>query len=67
VNCFEAVVIHMGVNLGSSDVGVSEHFLQGPEVGPSGQQMAGKTMAEGMDGQFFGQTGAASVFFDDSP
>jgi hypothetical protein len=50
VNSFQAVVVYMGVNLGSSNVGMTEHFLEGAQVGAAGQQMAGKTVPQGVDG-----------------
>ena len=45
-----APVEYVGVNLGSSNVSMTEHFLERAQVGTAGQQMACKTMPEGVNG-----------------
>ena len=42
VNAFEAVGIDVGVDLGSGDVGVAEHFLNDAQLGTVGQQVTGE-------------------------
>ena len=63
----EAVVIDVGVNLGSSDVGVAEHLLEGSEIDAAGEHVGCEAVAEGVDGKLFAKAGAGGVFFDDPP
>ena len=37
MHLFEAGDVDVGVDLGSGDVHVAEHFLDGPEVGSAGE------------------------------
>lgn len=41
----EAFGADVGVDLGGGDVGVAEHFLDGPEVGAVVQEMGGEGVA----------------------
>jgi hypothetical protein len=43
--------IQMGVNLGGGQVRVAQQQLQDPQVGPPGQKMGGKGMAQGVGTQ----------------
>ena len=54
----------MGVNLGGCKIGVSQKFLHGPEVRPSGQKLGGKTVPQGVEpGAGSRQRGVAGVVF----
>ena len=44
MNCQQTPLIHMSVNLRGADVGMSEHFLNHPQIRPVFQQMTGKGM-----------------------
>ena len=67
VDCAEAVLVDMGVDLCGFNVGVSEHFLQGSQIHAAGKQVGGETVPQGVDGQALGHAGAKGVFFDDAP
>ena len=40
--------VNMGINFGSSNAGMAQHFLHGTQVGAAFHQMRGKRMAERM-------------------
>ena len=44
----EVVSIHVGVDLGGGDVGVTEKLLDSSKVRPSLQEMGGKAVTEGV-------------------
>ena len=67
VNTSQPVIIHMSVDLGGFDVGVAEHFLQGPQVRTAGEQMGRKTVPKCVDGQVFRHAGTDRIFFDNTP
>jgi hypothetical protein len=50
VELFEVFLVHVGVDLGSADVRVSEHRLYEPEISSPFQQMRGKGVAQGVRG-----------------
>ena len=58
---------HVGVDLGGGDVGVAEHRLDAPEVGPSFEQVRreGVTQLVGRDG--LGDPGLSRVADDQLP
>lgn len=66
VDFFEVLVGNVGVNLGSGDVGVSEHGLDGADVGAVHEEVGGEAMAQGMWGNVFGDAGHFGVFLDDA-
>ena len=45
----EAVIIHVGIDLGALNIRVPEHFLQGSQIDPAAEQMGCKTMPQRMD------------------
>ena len=55
----------MHVDFCGANVFVAEHGLYGAEVGASLQQMGGKTVAEGVGTDVFGDTGPLCVFLDE--
>ena len=40
----------MGVDFGRGDIGVPQHRLDRPQIGPIGQQMRGKGVAQSVEG-----------------
>ena len=56
----------VGVNLGGGNVGMAKHGLDGTNVGAIHEKVGGERMAQGMGADVFGDTGEASVFFDDA-
>lgn len=50
MNTFQSILIYLRVELGRGDIGMSQHHLYGPQIGPIHQQMGGKGMPEHMGG-----------------
>lgn len=50
VDFTEAGGVDVGVDLGSGDVGVSEHLLDGADVGAMGEHMRGEAVSEDVRG-----------------
>src|SRR3989339_427472 len=67
VGAFEAVAVHMGVNLGGGDVGMAQHHLHGAEIRAMFQQVGGKGVAEHMGADFFVDSLPACALLDDLP
>jgi hypothetical protein len=67
VHCLQPLLIHMGVNLSGRDVGVSEHFLDYPEIRPVTQQMGGETVAKEVRIDVRLQSGPAGPILYDLP
>lgn len=44
VDISQMLLIHMGIDLRGSNIGMPQHFLHAPQVGPALQQMRAKTM-----------------------
>lgn len=55
----------MGVDLGGSDAFVSQHFLDGAQVGPAFDEVGGKTVPEGVRADVFLEPYTLNLFFDD--
>jgi hypothetical protein len=39
MHCLQSVLVDMGVNLSRGDVGVTEHFLDDPQIGSVSEEM----------------------------
>lgn len=57
----------VGINLGGADVRVSQHFLDGPQVGAVIKQMGGKGMTQRMGRHVLRYIGLACVPFHHTP
>lgn len=55
----------MGVDLGGSDAFVSQHFLDGAQVGATFDEVRGKTVPEGVRADVFLEPYTLDLFFDD--
>lgn len=66
VNFFEVGVGDVGIDLGSGDVGVAEHGLDGAEIGAIHKEVGGKTMAESVRGDMLGDAGKLGISLDDA-
>ena len=62
----EVRVGDMGVDLGSGDIGVSKHGLNGADVGAIHQEIGGEAMSQSVRGNMFGDTGKFGIFLDDT-
>ena len=62
MNIPQPLVGDVGVDLGGRDVLVAKEFLHASEVGAVGQEISRIRVAEGMGGDFFGETGRPGVF-----
>ena len=59
--------VDVSINFGSTDIGVSEHFLNRAQIGTVGKQVSGETVAQGMRMDIFSYSRAESGIFDDGP
>ena len=57
--------IHVHVYLGGTQIFVSQHILNGTQVGTSFHQVCGKAMAEGVRRDFLGYTGLPGIVLDE--
>ena len=46
VNTLEPLFGHMGITLGGGNIDMAQHDLDGPQIGPPFQQVAGKRVPE---------------------
>jgi hypothetical protein len=67
VDGFQALLIDVSVNLRGRNVGVAEHFLNDPEIGPIAEQMGGEAVPEQMRINIFLQAGVSRFFLHDLP
>src|ERR1051326_3581413 len=67
MDCFQALLIDVRINLRRRNIRVSEHLLDDPQIGPVTEQMRGKTMSKQMRINVFRETGPARNAFDDLP
>ena len=65
VHLLQTALVHMGVNLGRGDVGMAEHFLNYPQVGPMIQEVRGKGMPQQMRMDVLLDPSGPSALFDD--
>jgi hypothetical protein len=61
----EVIPVEVGVDLGGGDAFVSEHFLDGAQVGTTFDEMSSKTMPEGMRADVFLEPDAFDLFLND--
>ena len=61
----QAASVYMGINLGRTDTFMSQHALNGTEIGTSLQQVGGERMAEGMGADVLGEPDGFAQHFDD--
>ena len=61
----EVFPVEMGINLGGCDAFVSEHLLDGAQVGAAFYQVGGKGVAEGMRGDVLGDPRQADQVFEE--
>src|ERR1041384_6180852 len=67
VDAAQVVPIHMGIDLGGREIGVSEHLLQRAEIGATFQQMGGEGVPEGVGRHPPRDPGAPRNPLDDTP
>ena len=67
MNRFQPLLIDMGINLRSRNIGVSQHFLYNPQIGAVSEQVGGKTVSQqmGIDVRF--QSRLFCSIFDNLP
>ena len=56
----------VGINLSGSNVGVTEHHLNRADIGAIGKQVSGKTVADDVRSDFFGDAGLDGILFYNS-
>ena len=62
VNLFKMAVGDVGIDLGGTDALMSQHFLDGAEVGSRNQQVSGERMPQGVGADVYGQAAPFSIF-----
>src|SRR5512136_1895465 len=67
VQGFQMLPGKMGVNLGSGDIRMAQHGLNGPQVCPPLQKMGGKGMAERMGGDPLVDASCPGILPEDLP
>jgi hypothetical protein len=67
VDLLQTFASDMGVDLCSRDIGVAQHKLNSPEISPILEKVCGKTVAEHMRSQWFGNSGFDSVASQNFP
>src|SRR5688572_26271490 len=67
MNVLQILPIHVRIDLGRSNVCVSEHFLNGSEIGAAFEQVRSKRMAERVWCDPFLQARSINVFAQDLP
>lgn len=66
VDFFEVGIGDVGVDLGSADVGMAEHGLDGAEVSAVHEEVGGEAVAESVRGDVFRDAGLLCVGLDDA-
>ena len=62
---FQTALFHMGVDLGGRNIGVPQHFLDDPQIGPVSQKMGGKRMSQKMGINVdFNSAAGRNLFYD---
>jgi len=64
VNCLEAVSVHMRVMLGRSNVGMTEQFLDGSQIGAARQEMRGETVSQRVGADFGIESCSLDIFLN---
>src|SRR4029077_15662791 len=63
----QIVAVDPRIELGRAQVGVAEHLLYGPQVGPALQEVGGESMTEGGRAHALGDPGGLRGALDDPP
>ena len=64
---YQIFFIDLSINLGGGDAGMSQKLLNRSQIGAPFDHMGGKTVAESMRADFFGDSGFQGVFLDHFP
>ncbi len=64
VNSLQLARLDMGVDLGGLDAGMTEHFLNEPQVGATRQEMSCKAVSQSMRRCFLGDSNPLRIPFD---
>ena len=63
----EVGAVHVSVNLGGRNVGMTKHFLDDAQIGAAAEQMGGEAVAQEMGIDVALQAGAGGVLLDQLP
>lgn len=66
VDFFQMLVGDVGIDLGGSDRGMTEHGLDRPDVSTIDEEVGGKAMTQRMGMNVFEDAGFGSIVFDDT-
>ena len=67
MDLFQALVVDMGINLGGGDIGMSQQFLNDPQVGSVLKQVGSEGVAQEMGINIPGKSGLTGAFLHDFP
>ena len=67
MDLFQALVVNMGVNLGGSDIGMSQQFLNDPQVCSVLKEVGSEGVAQEMRINIPGKSGLTGAFLHDFP
>jgi hypothetical protein len=62
---FQPLPVHMGVNLSGRDIGMTQQFLNHPQVGSTFEQVGGEGMPQQMGIHVLIDAGELGTFFHD--
>ena len=67
VDGFKTACVHMRIDLGGGNVGMTEHHLNRAQICAPGEQVGGKGVAHGVRADFFADAPLDGQFPDDLP
>ena len=67
VNCFQAAVFDVCVDLRGRDTGMAEHFLQGSDFRTTGEHVGGEAVPQSVRADSVSAADALSVLLDELP
>ena len=67
VDGFEPAAVNVGIDLGSGNIRMAQHELDGPQIGTMFEEVGGKGMAQGMGADLLVDPGRGDGLLDDLP
>ena len=67
MDCLQAAVFDLGIDLGCSNTGMAEHFLQGTNLGSTCQHVRREAVPERVWADFVGGSNTPGIAFHDLP
>ena len=67
IQCAQALLDHVRIDLGGGDIDMAKHVLERPEISPSFEQVRRKGMPQRMGAEGFIDRRLVHIFLDDFP